>query len=123
VELDERVRLVELDIARIQTREIASKEALEISRNAYEHAQANSNEWRKENLDQRALFPTTEKVEAMVAKEVSQREALAERIGALETIHSSQEGRGGAFKAVWTQFLLVAGLAAALGALLVKMWK
>lgn len=91
-DLLEKVHKLELQIARLQEQKVASAEALVIARNALEHNQEISNEWRKENLDQRALFLT--KIEAFGITN-----ALDARVAMLERDRNS----------VWVRALIIAG--------------
>ena len=110
VKLREKVQVLEVSVARLQEQEKAKAEALVIAREALSHSQQVSNEWRKENIDQRALYPTTPKMEGMFATESSERRSLENRIIVLEKAGATGGGRHAAFEAVWVKFAAVAAL-------------
>jgi hypothetical protein len=114
--LREKVHSLEVEVARLQEQQIAGDKALIIANKSLEHTQAVSNEWRKENLDQRALFPTTNKVDGQFSVEASERRALEGRVLLLEKGSTVGQGRQSAFGDVWVKFVVVATLLmAALG--------
>lgn len=107
VKVREKVHCLEVSVARLQEQSKASAEALVIANDNLKHAQTVANEWRKENIDQRALYPTIGKVEGMFTTESSERRALEARVNAIEKIGSQATGRGGAFSDVWLKFVAV----------------
>ena len=104
VKLREKCHLLEIAVARLQEQELASDRALVIANQSLQHSQAVSNEWRKENIDQRALYPTISKMEGMFATEGSERRALENRIVVLEKGQSSDLGKN----ATWGIVLVIA---------------
>src|ERR1700730_6725130 len=84
---------LEIEIARLQEQKDGSERALVLAREALEHNQAVSNEWRKENIDQRALFPTSQRVDGQFATESAERRALEARIAQLEQAGKRDEGK------------------------------
>jgi hypothetical protein len=108
--LRDKMHELEVDVARLQEQEKASDRALIIAADALRHAQATSNEWRKENLDQRALFPTTNKVDGQFTTEASERRALEARVVLLEKAGNAGQARSSAFGDVWVKFVAIAGL-------------
>jgi hypothetical protein len=112
---------LEISVARLQEQEKASDKALTIATDALKHSQSVSNEWRKENLDQRALFPTTNKVDGQFATEGAERRALEARVLILEKSGNVGEGKHSAFEAVWVKFAVVVTLLIALAGLIQKL--
>jgi lipid II:glycine glycyltransferase (peptidoglycan interpeptide bridge formation enzyme) len=103
-------------VARLEERLKAADQALELARESLERWQAASNEWRKENIDQRNLYPTTDKVNAMIA-------AIESRVATMEKAGTFTAGKHGAFGTVWAAIAGLAGIIAgsALTALLTKL--
>ena len=93
IKLREKCHELEISVARLQEQELASDRALVLANQSLQHSQQVSNEWRKENIDQRALYPTIAKVEGMAATESSERRSLENRIILLEKAQSMQAGR------------------------------
>ena len=110
VKLREKVHSLEIDVARLQEKSKAAHDALAIASAALEHNQAVSNEWRKENIDQRALFMTDDKVRGLLAEEASERRAVEGRVTVLEKSASSDIGKRSAFDAVWVKGAVIATL-------------
>ena len=108
--LRDKVHSLEIAVARLQEQQVAGDKALVIANKSLEHTQAVSNEWRKENLDQRALFPTTNRVDGMFSVEASERRALEARVILLEKGSTVGQGRQSAFSDVWVKFVVVATL-------------
>src|ERR1700733_1640888 len=106
--LREKVQALEIEIARMQEQKKAADMALELARRALEHSQAASNEWRQENIDQRSLFMSEDKVRGLMATEATERRALEGRVGVLEKAGSTGEGRHGAFDSVWVRATTIA---------------
>jgi hypothetical protein len=107
VKLREKVQSLEIAVARLQEQELASDRALVIANQSLQHSQAVSNEWRKENIDQRSLYPTISKMEGMFATESSERRSLENRIIKLENAQSTDSGKSTAFDAVWVKAALI----------------
>jgi hypothetical protein len=93
VKLREKCHELEIAVARLQEQELASDRALVIANQSLQHSQAVSNEWRKENIDQRALYPTISKMDGMFATEAAERRSLENRIIIIEKEQSNQSGR------------------------------
>jgi len=110
VKLRDKVHALEISVARLQEQEKAAAAALVIAREALTHAQEVSNEWRKENIDQRNLYPTSSKMEGLFATESSERRSLENRIIILEKINATGGGRHTAFEAMWVKFVAVSAL-------------
>ena len=77
---------------------------------ALRHAQEVSNEWRKENIDQRALFMTEDKTRGLLAEEASERRAIDGRVAVLEKGGSSATGRHSAFEDIWLKLTVIVTL-------------
>jgi hypothetical protein len=92
---------VDVKIARLEEKLAASDRALELARQALGTWQAASNEWRQENIDQRAMYMTTDKATSLIQAESSQRYALEARVRVLEDSNKSDTGRHGAFNTTW----------------------
>jgi hypothetical protein len=101
---------LEIEIARLQEQKDGSERALVLAREALEHNQAVSNEWRKENIDQRALFMTQEKAQGLINSEAQERRALDGRVSVLERQASSYTGSHSTIESVWVKAVAVAGL-------------
>lgn len=112
---------LEISVARLQEQEKAADKALTIATDALKHSQSVSNEWRKESLDQRALFPTTNKVDGQFATEGAERRALEARVLILEKSGNVGEGKHSAFETVWVKAAVVATLLIALAGLISKL--
>ena len=84
----------EVRIARLEERLEASDRALDLARGSMESWKAASNEWRKENIDQRNLYPTTDKVISLVA-------SVEARLLLLEKSRSVDSGRHSAYSLMW----------------------
>jgi hypothetical protein len=109
----ERIHDLDVEVARLQEQKKASDVALDLARHALEHAQQNSNEWRQENIDQRALTLSKNEANGLFATEASERRALESRIVVLERDSSS----------VWLRALVVAGLVLGAVATVLHFWK
>jgi len=107
VKLREKVQQLQVDVARLQEGKKAADEALTLARMAMQRQQDASNEWRQENIDQRTLYPTSGKVDGMLAAEAAERRALEGRITSLENLGSKTLGRSSAFDDVWLKFVVV----------------
>ncbi len=120
VKLREKVHELEVDVARLQENKKDADKALDLARTAMERSQAASNEWRQENIDQRALYPTVGKVEGLMQTEAAERRSLEARISALEKSNLQNVGRGSAFNDVWLKFITVATLVSAVVIMIYK---
>jgi hypothetical protein len=107
IKLREKVHELEVEVARLQEQEKAADRALVIANKALEHSQASSNEWRKENIDQRATYPTISKVDGQFSTESSERRSLENRIILLEKSGSADQGKHSAFDVVWVRAAVV----------------
>ncbi len=107
IKLREKVQKMEVDVARLEEQTKAADRALIIANEALKHAQAVSNEWRKENIDQRATYPTTNKVDGQFSTEQAERRALESRVLVLENAGSKDQGKHSAFDAVWLKITVV----------------
>jgi len=116
-----KVNELEIEIVRLQEQKKAAAEALIIARAALDHNQSVSNEWRKENIDQRALYMTTEKAQGLINGEAQERRALEGRVSILEKAGSQGEGRHNAFDSLWTRAIGLALLLVALAGLIAKL--
>jgi hypothetical protein len=103
------IRKLEITVARLEERLMASEKALELAREISTAWQASSNEWRKENIDQRALYPTIDKVESMF-------KTLEARLSPLEKIQATFAGEEKGTLNVWgiVNSVLILLLAAAM---------
>jgi hypothetical protein len=119
-DLRDKVQTLEIEIARLQEQKTASDRALELARVALEHSQAASNEWRQENIDQRGLFVTDDKVRGLLSAEAIERRALEGRVAVLEKVGSEGQGRHGAFDSLWTRAIGIAFVVIALAGLIAK---
>jgi hypothetical protein len=106
----ERLHSLEVDVARLQEGKKAAEIALALANKALEHTQAQQNEWRQENIDQRALFMTEDKTRGLLSEEGAERRALEGRVSVLEKGGSAQSGRHSAFEDVWLKFAVVVTL-------------
>lgn len=82
------------DIARLQEKVTAAAAALEIARQTMESYKITNNEWRQENLDQRSLFPTEDKVRGLI-------DALAMQVNMLKENRQEEMGRHAGLNSVW----------------------
>jgi hypothetical protein len=114
VKVRDEVTELRIDVARLQTQKEGDETALELAKKASDHAQAASNEWRKENIDQRALFTTKNTVDGLMAEERAERRALEARVKVIETVGSKDEGKHSAFDAIWVKVAVIATLALSL---------
>jgi hypothetical protein len=121
VRLLEKIHDLEVDVARLQEQEKAAGRALIIANEALKHSQAVSNEWRKENIDQRALYPTIPYVDGKFSTEGSERRSLEARVYLLEKAGSTGSGRSSAFSDVWVKFVVVATLLMAAWGLVLRL--
>lgn len=94
----------EVRIARLEERLEASDRALDLARVSMENWKAASNEWRKENIDQRNLYPTTDKVISLVA-------SVETRLIVLEKSSSVNSGRHSAYNLMWAVVGSIVGIA------------
>lgn len=92
VRLREKVHSLEVELAVLKQSGFDSDKALIIADAALKHSQEVSNEWRKENIDQRDLFPNKDEVNGKFATEASERRALEQRIVVLERAGSAGQG-------------------------------
>lgn len=106
----DKIHALEVEVARLQEKIIAGDRALTLAREALEHAQAASNEWRQENLDQRALFMTEEKVRGLMTAEEIQRRALEGRVVVLEKASLMYAGGHTTVESVWVKAIGLLGL-------------
>jgi hypothetical protein len=104
--LREKLHELELEIVRLKEQKVASSEALIIARDSLQHNQEVSNEWRKENIDQRVLFVT--KIESFGITN-----ALDARVTILERDRN----------AVWVRALIIAGAIIGAVAAIQHFWK
>jgi hypothetical protein len=109
-DLIEKIHRLEIEIARLQEQKEASGEALLLANAALQHNQAISNEWRKENIDQRALFMTKIEVQGLLNEEAGNRRALEGRVTVLEKASSTYSGEKSAIDSVWIKAIAIAGL-------------
>lgn len=93
IKLREKAHDLEVKVARLEEQEKAGDRALAIASRALEHSQTVSNEWRKENIDQRALFPTTAKVDGQFQTEAAERRAVESRVYVLEKASNADQGK------------------------------
>jgi hypothetical protein len=101
VRLRDEVQTLQIEVARLQEKESAAAAALIIANEALKHTQAVQNEWRKENIDQRALFSTIARTEGMFSTEAADRRALEGRVAVVEKASVSDAGKHEAFSTVW----------------------
>lgn len=94
IKLREGLAGAKVDIARLQEQGKASAEALRLADRILESWKASANEWRQENIDQRNLFPSEDKVQGWFAT-VNTR---------LSNLENSKAGLSGA----WTVVLFLA---------------
>jgi hypothetical protein len=106
----DKIHALEIEIARLQEKNTAGDRALTLARQALEHTQAASNEWRQENIDQRALFMTEEKVRGLMNAEEIKRMALEGRVVILEQAGYKSIGSHTTTESVWVKAIAVAGL-------------
>jgi hypothetical protein len=109
-DLIEKIHRLEIEIARLQEQKEASGEALLLANAALQHNQAISNEWRNENIDQRALFMTKIEVQGLLNEEAGNRRALEGRVTVLEKASSTYSGGKSAIDSVWIKAIAIAGL-------------
>lgn len=105
------VHSLDVKVAILEQSKIDSEKALGIAELALKHSQSVSNEWRKENIDQRGLFPNKEEVNGKLATEAALRGALEGRIYVLEKANNTDAGRHSAFDTVWMKGAMIATLA------------
>jgi hypothetical protein len=110
VKLRDKVHELDVDVAVLKQAKLDSDKALAIADEALKHAQQVSNEWRKENIDQRNLFPDKNEVNGRFTVEGTRREALEARVSVIEKVGSSAVGRHSAFDDVWLKLTVVAAL-------------
>lgn len=79
------IQELSVKIARLEERLMAADKALELARQISTAWQLSSNEWRKENIDQRALYPTSDKVTALIS-------AVEIRLTLLEKVNQEKSG-------------------------------
>jgi hypothetical protein len=106
----DKVHELEVEVARLQEQKNAADTALVIAREALEHNQAVSNEWRRENIDQRALFMTQEKAQGLINSESLERRALEARVTVLERAGSAYSGSHSTLESVWVKMVAIASL-------------
>lgn len=83
----------------------AADAALVLAHGMMETWKESSNEWRKENMDQRAQYITIDKANALISVEASLRGALEGRVRVLE---DSSKMEGGGHSALSTAWIVVA---------------
>jgi hypothetical protein len=105
----DKIQALEIQIARLQEKIIAQENALVLARQALERSQAASNEWRQENIDQRALFMTEDKVRGLMDTEESKRNALEGRVVILERANFLAQGSHVTAESVWVKGFAIAG--------------
>lgn len=83
-------------LARIEEKVNAADNALVLARESLTRWQTTSNEWRQENIDQRAEYLTIEKGNSLINIEGAARNALEARVRILEqtSIQSSGKSQG-----------------------------
>jgi len=106
-------------IVRLEEKIIANEKALTIASESLKHNQEVSNEWRKENIDQRNLFLTIEKGQSLIAVEAAMRNALDVRINNLEKFSNIGAGRIVGLSQFWNVLITVLALSISILAL----WK
>lgn len=90
-----------IKVARLEERLMASDKALDLARASLTAWQSASNEWRQENIDQRAMFMTIDKAQSLVATEAALRASLEGRIWAIEQARQVDVGKQAAFSSTW----------------------
>lgn len=117
-ELLEKLHQLELEITRLQEQKRAADIALDLAREALLHSQAAANEWRQENIDQRALFITEEKARGLANVEEGQRRALEGRVAVLEKAANQNVGGRIVAESVWVKAGVIASLLIGIAALI-----
>jgi hypothetical protein len=104
---------LDIKVARLEERLIASDRALELARESLKSWQAASNEWRQENIDQRAQYMTIDKTQALLAAESAQRYSLEARVRILEDTAKLSVGQHSAINTTWVvvAFIITTGIA------------
>jgi hypothetical protein len=95
-------------VVRLEEKLAARDIALNLANETLKAWQANSNEWRGALSDNNRRFATSDEVKAMLEKEQAKREALEDKLDALEKSRAAVEGKSSGFNASW-------GIALALG--------
>jgi hypothetical protein len=90
-----------VEVARLQEQVKGDARALSLSRDELNSWKLSQNEWRQENVDQRALYITTDRAEAMIKGEAALRAGLEGRVYALERAEVSHRGRGEGYSNSW----------------------
>jgi hypothetical protein len=103
----EQIRQLEISVVRMEQRIVDTDKALVLAREISTAWQKSSNEWRDENRDQRALYPTLDKVATMIAMETSSREALEGRVRVLEQTAQALLGKNAGSGRTWDVALVV----------------
>jgi hypothetical protein len=107
IKLRDLTHKLDVEVAVLKQAKADSDKALVIADEALKHAQAVSNEWRKENIDQRATYPTIAKVDGQITTEQAERRALESRVVLLEKTGNADLGKHSAFDTVWVRFAVI----------------
>lgn len=112
----EKISTLRERIARLEEKGLGMDKALELADARLKAWQESSNEWRKENIDQRALFITREKAESLF-NEVNL------RLSILEKNKVSTGGEKIAYHNVWVILVAVISFLISLSVLIVMIVK
>ena len=101
VAIDSSTHDLEIKLARLEEKIAARDQALMLATDTLKAWQSSSNEWRKENIDQRNLFMTIDKAQSLIAAEQSLRAALEARVAVLEQSLSALSGKSTGSAITW----------------------
>lgn len=127
VKLRDKMEQVRIDVARLQEQAAGNEKALELATKTLDAYKANSNEWRQENLEQRAIFPSEDKVhgwfETVNTRVGSLENSTNIRLASLEASRTEDLGKRGGFSTVWGVTVTVILIVLAAAGLAVHFWK
>jgi hypothetical protein len=112
-DLSEKVRLLEIKMAVIETKQSEGDKALDLAREITDAWKLTANEWRDENVDQRNLYLTIEKGQALVAVESAQRGTLESRVSNLQEVIKINQGEKMGSSDVWKNIVTIFSMAVA----------
>lgn len=121
--LVDKINALSVQLARLEEKLMASDKALDLARVALQAWQATSNEWRQENIDQRAMYMTREKVESLISAESISRNALSNRLELLEQKAQVDMGSQKAASSIWAVAVTVTTVIISTTMLVIKFFK
>lgn len=114
VKLRDLAHTLEVDVARLQEKDSAAKEALTLANKALDSYKQANNEWRaslEDAHDEINKYMLTETADARFDKEAGQRGALTDRVFSLEKNRNEQSGRNSGIEKAWGVVGFVIGAA------------